>query len=99
MVDDFRDCLEQRLIELGIEPIVGDISKFVENRLLFYSNELNQLFENNGYVASYVYYLFYDEPLTPAPTRNKDLMKLFPFQFTLMHMLKFLREAMLSVFS
>jgi len=63
----------------NVNFINNELTSFINNRFVFYSNELALIYGGQGYLPGKLYDTFYISPLSSEPNMNLDIIELMPF--------------------
>lgn len=83
----FEDYISQNRISNELEDLPG----FINDRFVFYANELNNIF-TPAYIPGKLYNAFYDEALSSKLEINFDLPNVMLFSIALKEMAKFVNN-------
>jgi len=89
--DGYFDKLNSYILTNRINADIEDLSEYINNRFVFYAEELNNISTPN-YIPGKVFNAFYGEPFCKEPEFNFDLPNMILFGFKLKEMGTFVNK-------
>jgi len=97
LYDQIRGDYDLSMIESlkawGIGSKLPNLVDFLNSRNSFFRQEFEGFQTNNNYLASRLYNVFYENPLTSSPTTTNNLVKLMPFHISLLTMMRMMKAS------
>ena len=90
---DYDSTVIASLKELKLDYRVPDVKGFVNNRISFFTNELESMQMNENWLPSRLYYVFYENPLTDNPRPSVNFLKFMKFNAALLAMMNSMKQS------
>jgi len=74
--------------DFGITTYSGTMVDFLNSRVQFYANEINNLLNRQGYINGKIFNAFYENPLEPIPTQSHNLPEVMNFTIHFVELIK-----------
>jgi len=87
----YFEYLEDYIRNNNISGELSDIEGFINNRFVFYANELNKIFSPT-YIPGAIYNAFYETPFCLKPEFNFDIPNMILFSIPLKNMAKYVNN-------
>jgi len=94
--DEFFPLVVQQATEYGIKLPTEKLIEFIENRMAFNANELDEQ-RNRGYLATKLYSNFYENPLALIPEDCEDVFEVVKFYVGFLAMMTWIVKQMKEV--
>jgi len=90
---DYDLSMVESLKALGLGSKLPNMVDFLNKRNSFFREEFEAFQTNPNYLASRLYYVFYENPLTNNPVPTSNYTKLMPFHLSFLAMMNSMKQA------
>jgi len=80
------------LVQMHLDEKVPDILKFINDRITLYLRELDEYSNDGYYLPHFIYYLFFENPLSEEPEFVDDPIMLMKFKNSLTDTINYISE-------
>jgi hypothetical protein len=88
---EYFEYFEEYIIRNRIDRELEDLQRFINNRFIFYADELNKIFTPT-YIPGKIYNAFFEGTLCLTPEFNFDVPNMILFSIPLKRMAKFVND-------
>lgn len=90
IAEKFNTVFLSALFQTHLDKKVPDLLEFINGRISLYSKEIDTLSKDGYWLPHYIYYLFFENPLSYEPKLINDPIMLMKFKNSLMETFDFI---------